>query len=273
MTSAHVVLSCIFHCSFHGRIRRVRVHLFRCSARRSLRPGPHRLLGSAPSTARSTGHVRGRRDVCCLLASEALARAGVRGVLVVLEVTMHGGKRPDGSLVSMVLTSTLHRCCAPRKNRSIPTISAGNIDGRLVHVSAVGTGPRRSESEVLTAEPGASATGPPPPLPDRRVRWGLEVRVRRRLRPESVRVGLLHEGRDLLTTGCAYCTKAPPTRSTPSPRPVAPHPRAVHPDDAGSHHSHRAGPLRQSPSSSPPIRQTHPTSVLRSHDTRHSQKT
>ena len=96
---------------------------------------------------------------------------------------MHGGKRPDGSLVSMVLTSTLHRCCAPRKNRSIPTISAGNIDGRLVHVSAVDTGPRRSESEVLTAEPGASATGPPPPPPDRRVRWGLEAMVRRRLRP------------------------------------------------------------------------------------------
>ena len=87
--------------------------------------------------------------MCCLLTSETLARAGTRGVLVVLEVTMHGGKRPDGSLVSMVLTSTLHRCCAPRKNRSIPTISAGNIDGRLVHVSAVDTGPRRSESEVL----------------------------------------------------------------------------------------------------------------------------
>ena len=93
-------------------------------------------------------------------------------MLVVLEVTMHGGKRPDGSLVSMVLTSTLHRCCAPRKNRSIPTISAGNIDGRLVHVSAVDTGPRGSESEVLTAEPGASITGPPAPLPDRRLRRG-----------------------------------------------------------------------------------------------------
>ena len=166
-------------------------------------------------------------------------------MLVVLEVTMHGGKRPDGSLVSMVLTSTLHRCCAPRKNRSIPTISAGNIDGRLVHVSAVDTGPRRSESEVLTAEPGASATGPPPPPPDRRVRWGLEAMVRRRLHPESARVGLLHEGRDPLTEGCAYCTKAPPTRSTPNPPPVAPHPRAVHPDDTGSHHSHRASPLRQ----------------------------
>ena len=63
--------------------------------------------------------------------------------------------------------------------------------------------------------------------------------VRLRPRPESARVGLLHEGRDLLATGCAYCTKAPPTRSTPNPRPVAPHPRAVHPDDAGNHHSDR----------------------------------
>ena len=63
--------------------------------------------------------------------------------------------------------------------------------------------------------------------------------------PLLPRVGLLHEGRDLLTEGCAYCTKAPPTRSIPNPPPVAPHPRAVHPDDTGSHHSHRAGPLRQ----------------------------
>ena len=49
------------------------------------------------------------------------------------------------------------------------------------------------------------------------------------------RAGLLHEGRDLLAKGCAYCTKAPPTRSTPIPPPVAPHPRALRPDDAGSH--------------------------------------
>ena len=42
-------------------------------------------------------------------------------------------------------------------------------------------------------QPGASVTGPPPPPPDRRVRWGLEAMVRRRLRPESVystRVGI-----------------------------------------------------------------------------------
>ena len=76
---------------------------------------------------------------------------------------------------------------------------------------------------------------PHPLPPDRRLRRGPEAMVQRRLRPESARVGLLHEGRDPLTKGCAYCTKAPPTRSTPNPRPVAPHPRAVHPDDTGGH--------------------------------------
>ena len=55
--------------------------------------------------------------------------------------------------------------------------------------------------------------------------------------PLLPRVGLLHEGRDPLTKGCAYCTKAPPTRSTPNPPPVAPHPRAVRPNDASSHPS------------------------------------
>ena len=133
----------------------------------------------------------------------------------------------------MVLTSQAHRRCTPRTNRKIPTIPAGNIDGRLVHVSAVDTGPRRSGSGVL----GGTARrlrhrSTPAPCPLRR---GPEAMVRRLLRPESARVGLLHEGRDLLTTGCAYCTKAPPTRSTPNPPPVAPHPRAVHPDDTGGH--------------------------------------
>ena len=151
----------------------------------------------------------------------------------------------DGVSVSTALTSTPHRRCTPKKNPIIPTIPAGNIGGRLVHVSAVDTGPRGSESGALAAESGASATGPPPPSPDRCLRRGPVVRVRRQLRLESARVGLFHEGRDLLTTGCAYCTKAPPTRSTPNPPPVAPHPRALRPDDAGSHHSHRAGPLRQ----------------------------
>ena len=92
---------------------------------------------------------------------------------------------------------------------------------------------------VRTVEPGASVTGPPAPLPGRRLRRVPVVMVGRRPRPESARVGLLHEGRDLLAKGCAYCTKAPPTQSAPAPRPVAPTPRAVQPDDDGSHHTDR----------------------------------
>ncbi|OLO73108.1 hypothetical protein BKH20_00005 [Actinomyces oris] len=45
----------------------------------------------------------------------------------------------DGVSVSTALTLTLHRRCTPRKNRSIPTILAGCVDGGLVDVSAVDT--------------------------------------------------------------------------------------------------------------------------------------
>ena len=155
------------------------------------------------------------------------------------------GKRSGGVSVSMVLTSQAHRRCMPERNRSIPTISVGCFGGRLVHVSAVDTGPRRSESGVLAARPGPFVTGSPAPFPDRRLRLGLEAMTRRRLCLESVRVGLLHEGRDLLAKGCAYCMKAPPTQSAPDPRPAEPHRRAVRPGDAGSHHSDRVSLLRQ----------------------------
>ena len=203
-----------------------------------------------------------------------------------------------------MLTSTLHRRCTPQKNRRIPTISAGCFGGWLVDVSAVDTGLCGSESAgFLVAEPGAVAvwnhrhsclrpcvvcrTQPPPPGGPSHVTNVMTSNIelylaptRRpaghgstptppapsRLRPELARVGLLHEGRDLLANGCAYCTKAPPTRSTPNPPPVAPHPRAVHPDDTGSHHSHRVSPSPTNRSSSSPLWQTHPGGVLRSHD-------
>ena len=166
--------------------------------------------------------------------------------------------------VSMVLTLKAYRRCTPERNRSIPTIPAGCTDVGPANVSAVDTGPHRSRSEsgVRTAEPGAPVTGPPPPSPARHLRWGLEAMTRRRLRFEShlgsARVGLLNEGRDLLATGCAYCTKAPPTTSTPNPPPVAPHPRAVRPDDAGSHHSDRVSLLRQAEAAALPSL-SHPT--------------
>jgi len=133
--------------------------------------------------------------------------------------------------VSTALTLTRIGTAHRRRNRRIPTIPAERADAGLANVSAVDTRPRRSESEVLTAQPSTSVTGPPPPSPARHPRRGPVVRVR--LRPH-LRVSLLHEGRDPLAKGCAYCTKAPPTTSTPNPPPVAPHPRAVHPDDAGS---------------------------------------
>ena len=184
----------------------------------------------------------------------------------------------------MVLTSQAHRRRTPKISRRIPTIPTGRFGGRIVHVSAVATGPRGSESGVLggtarrcgttatAASDPASSAAPSPrhpgahhTLPTRhdlkhRALSGAHAKARKpwsnadpariepappRSCPESARVGLLHEGRDPLTKGCAYCTKAPPTRSTPNPPPVAPHPRAVHPDDAGSHHSHRVSPLRQ----------------------------
>ena len=61
--------------------------------------------------------------------------------------------------------------------------------------------------------------------------WDWKVMVRRPVpgpAPILHRVGLLHEGWGLLAEGCAYCTRAPPTCSTPDPPPVAPRPRAVH---------------------------------------------
>ena len=192
------------------------------------------------------------------MSSEALARVGTLGGLVVLEVTMRGGKRSGGSLVSMVLTSRVQRCCAPERNRRISTIPAGRFDGRLGNVSAVDTGPLRVSPGLLPQSPGASVTGPPAPLPGRRLRWGPVVMVRRRPRPESARVGLLHEGRDLLAKGCAYCTKALPTRSAPDPHPVAPRLRAVRPDDAVSHHSDRVCPLRQAEAAVLPSRRRTP---------------
>ena len=71
---------------------------------------------------------------------------------------MRGGKRPDGLPVSTALTSQAHRRRTPKKNRRIPTIPTGRFGGRIVHVSAVDTGPRGSESAgFLVEEPGAVA--------------------------------------------------------------------------------------------------------------------
>ena len=66
-----------------------------------------------------------------------------------------------GVWVSMVLTSRAPRRRSPERNRRIPTIPVGYFGVVPVNVSAVDTGPLRSESRALAAEPGASVTGPP----------------------------------------------------------------------------------------------------------------
>ena len=80
----------------------------------------------------------------------------------------------------MVLTLKAYRRGTLKKSRRISTIPAGRTDVGPANVSAVDTGPRRSESGVLVARLGASVTGPSPLSPARRLRWGLEAMTRRR---------------------------------------------------------------------------------------------
>ena len=202
---------------------------------------PHGLLGASQGRCVSCAVSSLLRHVG-VMTSETLAGRGPGAGWWSWRRGRDEGKGSGGTSVSTALTLTPNWDYTPRKNRSIPAIPARRADAGLVDVSAVDTGPRRSESGVLAAEPGASVTGPPPPSPDRRLSWGTEAMTRLWPRPEWARVGLLHEGRDLLVKGCAYCTKAPPTLSTPDPRLVALQSRAVRPDDAVSHHSDRASP-------------------------------
>ena len=125
--------------------------------------------------------------------------------------------------MSTALTLTPYRRCTPERNRSIPTISAGFLGGRLGNVSAVDTSPRRSESGVIAARPGASVTGPSPPSPARRLRWGPVVMVGRRLRSES-RLGSacstrggIYWPRVVRTARRPHLPKVPPPSSSSTP--------------------------------------------------------
>ena len=173
----------------------------------------------------------------------------------------------------MVLTSTPLRRRTPKKNRRIPTIPAGHIDVGPVNVSTVDTRPRRSESGVLTAEPGVSVTGPPPPSPARRLRMVPVVMVGRQHRPELAQVGPSRpaprgsgstgQGLCLLHEGPTYPKCTPPSSSSTPPSCIAPRRRREPPE--------RPHPASGASSGSRAW-ETGPTGVLRRHDIRNSQK-
>ena len=150
------------------------------------------------------------------MAAETLAPAGFRGGITWPGVDVgHEGRGVTGAPVSMTLTSTLLRRRTSRRNPRIPTIPAGGFRGEAADVSAVDTW-----LLVGSTPRGVGAT------------------------PAPARVGLLHEGGDLLAKGCAYCTNPRPTWSTPGPLSVAPDPRAVHarhhPSNCETRLGHRA---------------------------------
>ena len=125
--------------------------------------------------------------------------------------------------VSMALTLTPHRCHTPWNNRRISTIPTGHFGSDLANVSAVDTrppvwsAPGGKDGEVRRPHPGtgsdfpclnpsSSRTGP------RRSCFDADAG------PLPSPVDLLHEGWDLLAKGWGYCTRAPPTWSTPNLR-------------------------------------------------------
>ena len=138
--------------------------------------------------------------------------------------------------MSTRLTLTPLRCHNPRKNRGIPTISAGHLDGGTANVSTVDTELLRCSTP--RGLPRSWCRRAPPPGD------GLTFRRLTPARPFLVpappqgggsttvpalqpRAGTLHEGGDLLAEGCAHCTNPRPLWSRPNPPPVAPDPRAV----------------------------------------------
>ena len=156
--------------------------------------------------------------------------------LVALKVMASRRKRPDVSPMSMALTLAPLRRRTPRTNRGIPTFLTGHFRGGLVDVSAVDTGlpsasaQRGSCGAAGRSHPRSDPTGPAQLLLGA---WRLWSDVGSG--PGLSEPPPLHEGRDPLAKGCASCTKALPTWSTPIPPPVAPGPRALRPDDAGRH--------------------------------------
>ena len=114
------------------------------------------VLGVAGSPATAAGSLEGRApstgsavEVWVVPAPSSWKRR-LRGRQVALEGTVDRRTRPDRTRVSTALTSTLHRRCTPKTNRSIPTIPAGRLDGGTANVSTVDTElPTYSTREVL----------------------------------------------------------------------------------------------------------------------------
>ena len=163
--------------------------------------------------------------------------------------------------VSMVLTSQAHRRRTPRKNRRISTIPAGRFDGRLGSVGAVDTSPRRSESGVLAARPGApSQVRPHRPLPAvcAGARWSwLDAGSALSLasgRPAPRGSGSTGQGLCLLHEGPTYPKCPPPFSSNTHPSCSASRRRRQPPERPGQ-------PLRQVETAALPSgRRTQPVS-------------
>ena len=211
--------------------------------------------------------------------------------------------------VSTALTSQAHRRRTPKKNRRIPTIPTGCFGGRLVHVSAVDTGPRGSDSGLLTAEPGAVAVWnhrhnclrpcvvcraqPPPPGGPSHVTNVMTSNIE--LYPAPTRKPASHGSTPTPPAPSRLRPAPAPSRSTPRGSgstghglcvlhegpsyPKYPQPSSSStPPSCSASRRHRqpsqslGRPPPTGPSSSSPLRQTHPTGVLRCHDIRNSQK-
>ena len=125
---------------------------------------------------------------------------------------------PGGPAVSMALTSTLHLRCTPWRNRRIPTFPLGLLDVGLLDVSAVDTGPRDSCGTARRPPPGPHPTGSLRGARSGPGDGGPTSALARAFSEPPLR----HESRDLLAKGCAHCTKAPSTRSTPAPQQARP---------------------------------------------------
>lgn len=86
--------------------------------------------------------------------------------------------------------------------------------GSAAPAARVVAGPRRALAPPERPDP----PPPSPPAPSKSAAASLV-----RYQPEPLRAGLLHEAREALARGCAYCTNARTPRSTPpsssSPRP------------------------------------------------------